>query len=308
MAHLFEILPASSVSPRQRGRGRSSYVVFALLLLAVSYRSWAAGEVAVPALSSPVTDLTNTLSVGEAQQMKNDLLQYDQQTSNQIAVLIIPTTKPEDSASYSVKVFDQWKLGKKGVDNGVLLLVAKDDHEIRITVGRGLEGSLTDVASRRIIRDVMAPRFREGNYVGGINDGLERIKKVIGGDTSYTDSSPLHDAQQRQRDTQIPWPVIVFAAFAVGHMLRAMFGRFLGASITGVLVGVLLWLFVGMLVMSLLGGIAAFIFTLVSGGGRGGWISPGGFGGGGGWSGGGGGGGWSGGGGGTAGGGASGRW
>jgi uncharacterized protein len=269
--------------------------------------SFASDEVAVPALTSPVTDLTNTLSANEVEQMKSNLLQYEQQTTNQIAVLIVPTTQPEDSASYSVKVFDSWKLGKKGVDNGVLVLVAKNDREIRITVGRGLEGSLTDVASRRIIRDVMLPRFREGKYFAGINDGLERVKQVIGGDVTYDDKEPLRDAQQRQRDTQIPWPVIVFGAFAVGSILRAMFGRMLGAGITGVLVGVLLWLFIGMMVMSVIGGIAAFVFTLV-GGGRGGWISPGGFGGGGGWSGGGGGGGWSGGGGGTAGGGASGRW
>jgi len=269
-------------------------------------QSFASDEVAVPALTSPVTDLTNTLTADEAQQMKNNLLQYEQQTTNQIAVLIIPTTKPEDTASYSVKVFDNWKLGKKGLDNGVLMLVAKDDHEVRITVGRGLEGSLTDVTSRRIIRDVMIPRFRDGQYFTGINEGLDRIKQVISGDSDNNDraASSLRDAQKRQRDTQIPWPIIVFAAFAIGHILRTIFGRLLGAGITGGLVGLLLWLFVGMFGVAVIGGIVAFIFIL-AGGGRGGWISPGGFGGG--W-GGGGGGGWSGGGGSTAGGGASGRW
>lgn len=263
-------------------------------------------EVAVPPLAARVTDLTGTLSGGESAALEETLKAFEQRKGSQIAVLIVPSTTPETIEQYALRVAESWKLGRKGVDDGALLLVAKDDRALRIEVGYGLEGVIPDVIAKRIVSEIIVTRFREGDFAGGIRAGVEQMIRLV-------DGEPLPPpAAQRDDGTAGVWsmlPHILIFAVVGGAMLRALFGRFVGASIAGGAAGFISWL----VLASVLGGVAigaiAFLLTLFVSlrggrGGYGGWSS-----GGGGWSGGGGGGGgFSGGGGGFGGGGASGRW
>jgi uncharacterized protein len=247
----------------------------------------------LPKLSSRVTDLSGTLTAGQQTALEQKLAAFESAKGAQLAVLIVPTTQPEPIEEYSIRVVDAWKLGRKGVDDGALLMVAKDDHKVRIEVGRGLEGVLTDALSNRVLDETVKPAFRQGNFYGGIDAGLEQMMKLIQGE-------PLQPPE-----------------FAGSVVLRGIFGRTLGSVLTGTGAGLLAWIAGYALALAGLAAIGAFLFTLLGGLGRGSGWSSGGFGGGwggfggglgGGSSGGFGGGGFSGGGGGFAGGGASGSW
>ncbi|MBI2312205.1 MAG: TPM domain-containing protein [Betaproteobacteria bacterium] len=275
----------------------------ALLLAAAA---WA--QVAVPPLKARVTDLAGALSSAQAAQLEERLGAFEAARGSQIAVLIVPTVRPETIEQYSIRVVDQWNLGRKGVDDGVLLLVATNDRELRIEVGRGLEGVLPDLIASRIVREIIVPRFKEGDFSGGIAAGVERIIGVVQGE-------PL-PAPERRSGIQVSpdrFELIFFALAAIaigGGLLRALFGRLFAASAMGAIIGGVAGVVIGSLIVGVIAGVIAFLFTLAGGiaGGRGrggpwggGWSS----GGGGGFSSGGG---FSGGGGSFGGGGASGRW
>ena len=265
----------------------------------------ASAQVAVPPLRAPVTDLTGTLTSQQVAALDQTLRAFEARKGSQLAVLIVPTTKPEAIEQYSIRVAEAWKLGRKDVDDGAILLIAKDDRELRIEVGYGLEGALPDVIASRIIREVITPRFREGDFYQGIAAGVDRIIRTV-------DGEPLPASQHRARggDSGLggALPILLIGAFVIGGVLRAIFGRLGGAAIAGGFAAFIAWLLVSTLAISVIAGLIAFFVTLL-GGGRG-WSNRGGWGGGlgGGWGGGMGGGGWSGGGGGFGGGGASGRW
>jgi uncharacterized protein len=279
-----------------------------LLLACCLALSWPAGaQVPVPPLTAHVTDLTGTLAAGEAQSLDQTLQAFEARKGSQLAVLIVPSTQPESIEDYGIRVADQWKLGRKNVDDGAILIVAKNDHAVRIEVGYGLEGALTDVTSERIIREIITPRFREGDFYGGINAGIDRMMSVVNGE-------PLPPAPAPRAQFRPFAPIFLLLMIVVGGLLRSVLGRLPGAVVTGGALSLLVWLFVGTLGIAVVAGLIAFFFTLL-GGGMGGPRVLGGFGGfGGGWGGGfsggfgGGGGGFSGGGGGFGGGGASGRW
>jgi uncharacterized protein len=278
-------------------------------------------EVAVPPLDRPVTDLTNTLSTQQQQALEQKLRGLDTTKGARIAILILPTTAPETIEQYSVRAASQRKLGREKVDDGVLLVVAKNDRAVRIEVGYGVEGALPDVIANRIISQVIVPRFRDGDFYGGIDAAVDRIVAVLQGE-ALPAPPPQANYEHRRGSPGNAIPMLLVAVFFFSGMLRQLFGRAGGATVTAGVAGVLVWLITSALAMSLIAGVLAFLFTLLTGGGGGGgWSSGrrggfgggfggfGGFGGGGGgWSGGGGGGGWSGGGGGFGGGGASGRW
>lgn len=263
-------------------------------------------EMAVPPLTARVTDLTGTLSPSQRDTLERELQAFESRKGSQIAVLMVPTTRPEVVEQYALRVAETWKLGRKGVDDGVLLLVAKDDRELRIEVGYGLEGAIPDAVAKRVISEIIIPFFKQGDFYGGIHAGVNRLVRLI-------DGEPLPPPQAR--DTS--WsgifdllPVAFIAVMIGGGFLGALLGRLTGAAVSGGIVGVVFWTSIGSLIGALVAGIVVFLFTLAAGssggrGGSGGWHS-GGFGGGsGGWSGGGG---FSGGGGGFGGGGASGKW
>jgi uncharacterized protein len=282
-------------------------VIRALLLFFVAFAAWA--QVAVPPLKGRVTDLTGTLTQEQAASLEQMLQSFEARKGSQIAVLMVPTVEPEAIEQYALRVAEQWKIGRAKIDDGAILVVAKNDRALRIEVGYGLEGALNDATANRIIREVIVPRFREGDFYGGINAGVDRMIRVI-------DGEPL--PEPKRSETQVgggigqSLPVLLILAMVVGGVLRRILGRVLGSMAAGGVVGGLAWLLVGALGVAAIAGILAFLFTLVGGGGvgrryYGGF--PGGFGGGGFGRGGGiGGGGFRGGGGGFGGGGASGRW
>jgi uncharacterized protein len=280
--------------------------VIRAILAFVALTAWA--QVTVPPLTARVTDLTGTLTREQQAGLERMLQEFEARKGTQLAVLLVKTTAPEAIEQYALRVAEQWKIGRKKVDDGAILVVAKDDRALRIEVGYGLEGVLTDAASSRIIRDIIAPRFREGDFYGGINAGLDRMMRLIDGEPL---PEPARGAPAAQGGGVMQMlPVLLVVALIGGAILRAMLGRFLGAAATGGAVAFLAWMLAGAMAIALLAGVLAFIFTLGGGMTRRGHYGGIGFPRTGGWGGGsfGGGGGFRGGGGSFGGGGASGRW
>jgi uncharacterized protein len=287
--------------------------VLALALLILIPRAFAQDLIPVPELTGRVVDLTGTLTPSDIRGLDATLEAFEQQKGSQVAVLMVPTTHPEEIEQYSIRVAEKWKLGRKKVDDGAILLVAKDDRTMRIEVGYGLEGVLTDAMSKRIISDIITPYFKQGDFAGGIRAGVEAMIKLIDGESL---PPPVRHPEQTGRQKGGGFGVgLLVLAFFVSGATRAMFGRVRGGFLTGGAVGLLGSFILGSVVLGIGAGLLALLFTLLGGGGggyRGGRRGYGGFGGfGGGGFGGGGfgsGGGFSGGGGSFGGGGASGRW
>jgi uncharacterized protein len=270
----------------------------------------ASAEVAVPPLTARVIDLTGTLSGGAVARIEARLTDLEAKKGSQIAVLIVPSTQPEEIEQYGIRVAEAWKLGRKGVDDGAILIVAKNDRRVRIEVGYGLEGALPDAIASRIIAETVTPHFKLGDYDGGVEAGVNQMISVVNGEPL---PEPDKKWEHTPRITHL-LPFLLVVVVVAGGVLRSMFGRVFGSVATGGLAGLLAWAFSHLLPIGVAAGVVAFLFAMLTGGARGGWSGGGGWGGGlggglGGFSGGGGGGGgFSGGGGGFGGGGASGSW
>jgi len=186
-----------------------------------------AAQIAIPRLDARVTDLTHTLSPEQITTLTQQLSSLEQAKGSQLAILMLPTTGEETIEQYSIRVTDEWQLGRKGIDDGVLLLIAKDDKKVRIEVGRGLEGALPDVTSSRIIREYITPEFRKNDYAAGIQAGVDRISQVIQGEPL-----PAPIAKQGQQSTTIlglPLMMLAGMLFA-GFILSQIAGRWIGGS------------------------------------------------------------------------------
>ena len=303
---------------RLLGRGLAALLMLAALAPFAFGAAWDApkeGLAPIPPLTSAVTDQTGTLSPAERQALESKLRDWEARTTNQLAVLIVPTTAPEAIEDYSIRVAEAWKIGQKGKDNGAILLVAKNDKRMRIEVGYGFEGSLTDVTSRRIIAEDIAPQFSTGNFAAGINAGVDRIISVVDAGEPLPAAAPQRkSASPRRFDFGTMLIVLLVAAPILGSVLRSMFGKFGGSLVGGGVVGAIAWFIASSLMIAGVAAVIGFIvmlFTGIAGRGGPGIFIPGrggGFGGGGFGGGGFGGGGFSGGGGGFGGGGASGGW
>jgi uncharacterized protein len=276
-----------------------------LLAFALCWGVVAGAQVLVPPMGSRVTDQTATLTNEQKSSLEQTLRSFEARKGSQVAVLIVPSTAPETIEQYALRVAEQWKPGRKNVDDGALLVVAKDDRTLRIEVGYGLEGALTDAASKRIISEIIVPRFRQGDFYGGITAGVNRILRVIDGEPL---PKPEESRPAGKRGIGSILPVMMILALVVGGVLHTVLGRFPGALVTGGAVSVVAWMLAGAISAALIAGVIAFLFTLMGGGLGGRGLGGSGFSGGGFGGGGFGGGGFSGGGGGFGGGGASGRW
>jgi uncharacterized protein len=269
-----------------------------------------AQELPVPALTGRVVDLTATLTASEQATLADRLEQLEAAQGSQVAVLFVPTTEPEAIEQFSIRVVDQWQLGRQGVDDGVLVLVAKDDRTVRIEVGRGLEGAIPDAIANRIIDEYVVPRFRSGDYAGGVTAAVDRIAQLIDGEPLPPPAAGWEGGGRP--GAEAAFPIIFVLSLVAGGFLRRVFGQVPGALLTGGLAGGVAWLLVGALGVALFMAFVGFFIGLTGGGGGGPWVSRGGRRGGAGGFGGGGfggrGGGFGGGGGGFGGGGASGRW
>jgi uncharacterized protein len=252
-------------------------------------------EVPVPTLAARVTDLTGTLTANQISALEQSLQAFEQRKGSQIAVLLVPTTAPESIEQYSLRVVEQWKLGRKRIDDGALLIIAKDDRTLRIEVGYGLEGVLTDIASKRIISDIIVPHLKEGDFHKGIVAGVDRMMRLIDGEPLPA-PAPQENWEGNFNDVL---PGAAIAGVFGGKILRALLGALFGSLLTFGLVTTVVWLMLKAWIPAVIAGVFATFFSLASFRGGGGISSSGGFGSGGG--------GFSGGGGGFGGGGASGR-
>src|SRR5262249_35948034 len=232
-----EIADAMIARAHRAGRRVWLAVPFLLALrLSAAAQGPVSGLQPVPPLTARVTDLTGTLTSEQQAALEQKLAAFEAAKGSQLAALVVPTTHPEEIEQYSIRVVDQWKLGRgtvggKKVDDGALLLVAKDDHRVRIEVGYGLEGVLTDAMSNRIISETIAPAFREGNFYEGIDAGLDQMMKLIEGE-------PLPPPEHSWQGSEHHWgpsilPELFFAVLIGSVVLRAIFGRTVGAMLTG---------------------------------------------------------------------------
>jgi uncharacterized protein len=233
-----------------------------LLALLVCWAFAAAADVAVPPLVGRVVDQTATLSGGDVASLQQTLKDFEARKGSQIAVLTVPTTAPETIEQYSLRVAEAWKIGRKKIDDGALVVVAKDDRKLRIEVGYGLEGALTDVTSKRIIDEVITPKFRSGDFAGGISAGVDRIIRVIDGEKLPAPEPRQQPSSDFLSHIDLLNPFTLFAVFIVGSILRATLGRLIGAVATGGVVGLLAWLIAGSLVASIIAAFIAFVVTM----------------------------------------------
>jgi uncharacterized protein len=234
---------------------------FFLALLLV-WTSAASADVAVPPLSGRIVDLTDTLSSDFIALQSARLKDLETRKGSQVAVLIVSTTQPETIEQYSIRAAETWKIGRRKIDDGALLVVAKNDRKLRIEVGYGLEGGLTDVTARRIIDEAIAPRFKAGDFEGGVDAGLTRMIGVI-------DGEPLPVPKpEAEHGLDFDWnTLLAFAGAAMigGSFLRAMFGRLIGSALVGAIAGVIAWFVAGSLIPSLLLGAFAFLIAMILG-------------------------------------------
>lgn len=279
----------------------SKYLLAALALWLWATQLYGEPLVPVPELKGRVVDLTGSLSASQKQELDVRLSAFEQRKGSQIALLIVRSTQPETIEQYSIRVAEQWKLGRKNIDDGAILLIAKEDRTLRIEVGYGLEGALNDATCKRIIDELIVPQFQGGDFFTGLSMGLDAMMRVINGE-ALPPPSGLDELQLGKAGLL---PVIFVTALMIGGLMRRLMGRGKAAVITGALVGSAVWLWTGLLLFALLSVLIGIIVTLAGAHLGGGWGGGGGSGGSSGSSGGGG---LRGGGGGFGGGGASGRW
>ncbi len=236
-----------------------------VLTLLLCWTQAAFADVAVPPLTGRVVDTTNTLSSSDIAAQSSRLQDLQRRKGSQVAVLIVPTTAPETIEQFSIRAAETWKIGRKKIDDGALLVIAKDDHRLRIEVGYGLEGALTDVTARRIIDETIVPRFKSGDFSGGIAAGITRMIGVIDGEPL---PAPVPEASHGSNDNDLLLtflnplnPFTLFFVFAVGAITRSLLGRLLGSVITGGVMGWFTWYSIGSLGVAGLAGSIVSVLT-----------------------------------------------
>ena len=247
-------------------------VIQLLVLMLFAASSWA--QVAVPDYSRRVIDLTVTLTAEQLAALENKLAAFEASKGSQIAVLIVPTTEPEDIAQFGIRVANAWKSGRAKVDDGVILIVAKNDRKLRVEVGYGLEGAIPDAIAKRVISETISPKFKAGDFFGGLDAGVAQLMQLIEGE-----SLPPPQATKRQQggggDAFLP---LLIGGVVAGFVLSAFLGRPLAGAVAAAGTGLVGWLIIGAGLLSLI--IAVFVFFGVQSRGGGGF-GGGGFGGGG---------------------------
>jgi uncharacterized protein len=224
----------------------------------------ASAQVAVPPLTGRVVDQTATLSASDADALTQKLKDLETRKGSQVAVLIVPTTQPEAIEQFSIRVAEAWKIGRKKIDDGALLVVAKNDRKLRIEVGYGLEGALPDVTARRIIDEIIVPHFRTGDFAGGISAGVDRIIRIIDGEPLPAPKPEVSHSSEVS-DTLLN---IIFSPFgllgyaAIAGVMRHLLGRLLGSGVTAGVIGALAWFLLGSMILTVILGVAAFFLTM----------------------------------------------
>jgi uncharacterized protein len=247
------------------------------------------GVQVVPPLTSHVMDLTGTLDAAQRQALEAKLTAFEQARGAQVVMLMVPTTQPEDIAAYAQRVGDSWKIGRKAIGDGLLLVVAKNDRKVRIETTKALEGAIPDLAASQIIETAITPRFKQGDFSGGLDAAADQIIARITGENL---PAPAQGSSNRRNNNGFDWTNLAVFLFIVvpiaGRVLSAVLGRKLGSVATGGAVGVLAWLFTSSLLIGGIAALAGMVFALLTSlggltrtGRPSGWGGPGGFGGGG---------------------------
>ena len=241
----------------------SARALFLALLLGWVFPALA--DVAVPPLVGRVVDQTGTLSTNDVSALNQTIRAFETRKGSQIAVLIVPTTDGEAIEPFSLRVAEAWKIGRKKIDDGALLVIAKNDRHLRIEVGYGLEGALTDVTSKRIIDEDITPKFKAGDFTGGISAGVDRMIRIIDGEKLPAPEPPHWQPQARSFDPgDLFNPFLLIPVLLFGGAMRAMLGRLLGSGVAGGLVALIAWFFFGSLIAALLSGAVASILVMFS--------------------------------------------
>jgi uncharacterized protein len=246
----------------------AALLAFAVLLGA------ARADVPVPPVKARVTDLTGTLSAQQKSELEARIAAYEARRGSQLAVLMLPSTKPEEIEQYSIRVAEAWKIGRKGVDDGLILIVAKDDRRLRIEVGYGLEGVIPDSVARRVIDERITPRFRDGDFYGGVRDGVDQLIKLAEGEKLPPPSTTAGSAPEP--DNIAGFFMLAFGYMLIGgYFMKALFGRLPGSIVGGALMGAIAWFAFGV-VFGVVAFVIAFLITFANtGAGRGGGSSSG---------------------------------
>ena len=268
----------AGTTPGRAGPGRVWAWVLALLV-SFALPVAAQGVLPVPELTARVIDETGTLDPIQRKSLEDKLAAFEQKKGSQMVVLMVPTTAPEDIASYANRVGNAWKIGRKEVGDGILVVVAKDDRKVRIEVAKALEGAVPDLAASNIIQESILPRFRQNDFAGGLNAGADQLIARVTGEALPEPAQP-RQAGAGGGDTGFDWgSAAIFLFFVVpvaGGILRGIFGRKLGSLVTAGAVGGLALLFTSSIVVAVIAAIVALVFSFMSGGGGGGGLGGGG--------------------------------
>lgn len=233
--------------------------LFSLMLLLAA--SLACAQQAIPALSARVIDTTGTLRPEQIRSIEARLQAFEQAKGTQIVVLMVPTTAPEEIVDYTQRVGDLWKVGRKDVGDGLLLVIAKNDRTLRIAPAKALEGAVPDLAARQVIERVITPRFREGDFGGGIDAGLTALMTLISGE-ALPEPGP---AQSFISDDWTAWLIALFVAVPLmARVLSALVGRKPGSLLTGAAAGLLAWVLGAGVLLSLMAAVIATVWALMS--------------------------------------------
>jgi len=218
---------------------------------------------AVPTLTAHVMDSTGTLNPAQREALEAKLRAFEQARGAQVVVLLVSSTQPEDIAAYAQRVGDSWKIGRKHIGDGLLLVVAKDDRKVRIETTKALEGAIPDLAARQIIDSAISPRFRQGDFAGGLDAAAEQIMARIRGENL---PAPVRSDTGRSNVDEFDWmDLAIFLFFAVpigARMIAAVLGRKAGSIATGGVVGALAWVFTGSVLIAGIAALAAIVFAL----------------------------------------------
>ena len=245
----------------------SFFFTYLIIFFSCVSLAWAADstEISIPSITHHVTDLTSTLTNPQQIELENQLKAFEARKGSQIALLIIPTTQPETIEQYSLRVVEKWKIGRAKIDDGALLLIAKNDKAMRLEVGYGLEGPLNDAVSKQIISNIITPRFQQNDFYGGVQAGIESIIHIIDGESlPAPNNASNNNSVNKEKGSHWLIFALLIGLFA-GKILKTMLGIFPGALISGLLASVIVWVLGSAIFTALLAGLFSFFFALTGG-------------------------------------------
>lgn len=228
---------------------------FGLLACWLLFASNVFALVDIPVSLSRVTDTTGSLSKQQLDRLQRKLADFETRKGSQIVVLILPSTQPESIEQYSIRLAEKWQIGREGIDDGVILLIAKDDHKLRLEVGYGLEGAIPDAIAKRVISEIITPRFKSGDFAGGIDVGVDQLIKLIDGE-----SLPAPAKFSVNQFSETAFVIIFGLGLAAGYLLSLVLGRLLGGLLAGIGTAAV-GLFLGLGLIAIL--VAFFVFIIV---------------------------------------------